>query len=170
MDVQDLIDARAIEQTLIRYFDRIDALDPFGAAAAFADDATADLMTGKVYKGRSSIGRALARILLQYRHTSHHVSNHRAEIGGDDATSVTYIYAFHRFPDDRIWHLWCRNLDRFRRIDGLWKITERVLIPLDSDPPWDLIDSDRYMMHPGRKSSDEVRAELEASSATEERA
>ena len=165
MDLQELIDARTIEQTLVRYFDRIDALDPFGAAALFADDATANLMTGKVYEGRASIGRALARILLQYRHTSHHISNHRAEIDGDEAASLTYIYAFHRFPDGRIWHLWCRNTDRFRRVGSEWKITERVLIPIDSDPPWDLIDDDWYMTHPGRKTSDEVAAELDTSYA-----
>ena len=169
MDLQDLVDAHSIEQTIIRYFDRIDALDPFGAASVFAEDATADLMTGKVYQGRDSIGRALARILLQYRHTSHHVSNHRSEIDGDDATSLTYIYAFHRFPDDRIWHLWCRNFDRFRRVDGVWQIAERVLIPLDSDPPWELIDDDWYMTHPGRKTHDELRAELEASYASRDR-
>ncbi len=170
MELQDLVDAHAIEQTVARYFDRIDALDPFGAAEVFAEDATANLMTGKVYEGRASIGRALARILLQYRHTSHHISNHRSQIDGDDATSLTYIYAFHRFHDDRIWHLWCRNFDRYRRIGGVWRITERVLIPIDSDPPWELIDDDWYMPHPGRQSHDELRAQLDASYASREEA
>ena len=146
---------------MIDYFDRVDALDPFGAAELFAPDATADLMTGKVYTSSGQIGRALARILLQYRHTSHHISNHRADIVGPDATAQTYIYAFHRFPDDSIWHLWARHVDKLKRIEGEWKITERILVPLDSTPPWDLIDDGWYRTHPGRRSHDTVRAELE---------
>ena len=164
MDIQVLFDARAIERVMIDYFDRVDALDPFGAAELFASDAKADLMTGKVYTSSAQIGRALARILLQYRHTSHHISNHRADIDGDVATAQTYIYAFHRFPDDSVWHLWARHSDCLARIDGEWKLTERILVPVDATPPWDLIDEGWYRSHPGRRDADEVRAELEASS------
>lgn len=124
-DLQRLIDARAIEGLMIEYFDRVDALDPFGAAAVFADDATADLMTGEVYRGRARIGRALARILLQYRHTSHHISNHRS------------------------------------RIDGRWLLTDRVLVAIDADPPWDAVDESRFREHPGRRDPATVQAELD---------
>jgi uncharacterized protein (TIGR02246 family) len=160
--LQELLDARAIERVMADYFDRVDALDPFGAAALFAEDATADLMTGKVYRGPAQIGRALARILLQYRHTSHHISNHRSEIDGDTAAALTYIYAFHRFPDGWTWHLWARHQDRLVKRDGEWKLLERVLVPIDAEPPWDLIADDWYRSHPGRRSHDELRAELEA--------
>jgi uncharacterized protein (TIGR02246 family) len=161
-ELQRLVDERDIENLMIEYFDRVDALDPFGAVAVFADDATADLMTGKVYQGRDRIGRALSRILVQYRHTSHHISNHRARIDGDEATALTYIYAFHRFPDGSVWHLWARHSDRLARIDGRWKLTDRVLIPLDGDPEWDVIDDSWFRSHPGRRSHDETRAELDA--------
>jgi uncharacterized protein (TIGR02246 family) len=160
LELQELFDARAIESLMIRYFDRIDALDPRGAAEVFAPDATADLMTGKVYNGREAIGRALSKILVQYRHTSHHISNHHATIDGDTASALTYIYAFHRFPDDRIWHLWARHTDELARIDGEWFLTERTLVPIDSDPPWDAIDPDWYRSHPGRRTHEAVRAEL----------
>ena len=162
-ELQQLLDRRAIEDLMIEYFDRIDARDPFGAADLFIEDATADLMTGKVYHGRARIGRALAKILVQYRRTSHHISNHRSTIEGDSASALTYVYAFHRFPDDRIWHLWARNIDRFARVDGTWLLTERILVPIDSDPDWDLIDESWYRSHPGRRSADSVRAQLAAS-------
>ena len=161
VDVQELLDAKAIERIMVEYFDRIDALDPFGVTDLFAEDATADLMTGKVYEGRDRITRALAKILLQYRHTSHHISNHRSTITGDTATAQTYIYAFHRFPDDSIWHLWARHVDELAKIDGEWKLTSRVLVPIDSTPPWDLIDDDWYRSHPGRQAHDALRAQLE---------
>lgn len=162
MDLQELLDARAIEQVMVKYFDRVDALDPMGAAALFVEDATADLMTGKIYRSSQHIGRALGRILLQYKHTSHHISNHRSTIAGDTATAQTYIYAFHRFPDDSVWHLWARHVDRLAKVDGEWKLTERILVPIDSTPPWELIDGSWYRSHPGRRSHDEVRAELDA--------
>ena len=162
MDVQELLDAKAIERVMVDYFDRVDALDPLGAAALFTDDATADLMTGKVYRSREHIGRALGRILLQYRHTSHHISNHRSTIDGATATAQTYIYAFHRFPDDSIWHLWARHADKLAKVDGEWKLTERVLVPIDSTPPWDLIDDGWYRPHPGRRSHDDLTNELDA--------
>lgn len=160
-DLQRLIDTRAIEGVMIEYFDRVDALDPFGAVATFADDATADLMTGKVYRGRTPIGRAPARILLQYRHTSHHISNHRSRIDGDTASALTHIYAFHRFRDGRIWHLWARHVDRLSRIDGRWLLTDRVLVAIDADPPWDAVDESRFREHPGRRDPATVQAELD---------
>jgi uncharacterized protein (TIGR02246 family) len=162
VDLQELLDRNAIHQVMVEYFDRIDALDPFGVTDLFAEDATADLMTGKIYEGRDRITSALAKILLQYRHTSHHISNHRAVIDGDTASAQTYIYAFHRFPDDSVWHLWARHVDELAKIDGEWKLTSRVLVPIDSTPPWDLIDDDWYRSHPGRQSHDELRSQLEA--------
>ena len=166
-DLQRLLDERAIYRVMVEYFDRVDALDPFGAARVFAPDATADLMTGKVYEGRAAIGRALARILLQYRHTSHHISNHRADVDGDRATSLTSIYAYHRFPDDRVWHLWARHQDVLERRDDIWVLTSRILIPIDAGPEWELIDADWFRPHPGRRSHDDVRAELETARTKE---
>jgi hypothetical protein len=162
MDIQELLDAKEIEQVMVDYFDRVDALDPMGASTLFVEDATADLMTGKVYESRQHIGRALGRILLQYKHTSHHISNHRSTITGDTATAQTYIYAFHRFPDDSVWHLWARHVDKLAKVEGRWQLTERILVPIDSTPPWDLIDDSWYRSHPGRRSHDELRAELDA--------
>ncbi|MCP3977011.1 MAG: nuclear transport factor 2 family protein [bacterium] len=162
MDIQELIDAKAIERVMVDYFDRIDALDPIGASQLFAEDATADLMTGKIYQSRDHIGRALGRILLQYRHTSHHISNHRSVIEGDTATAQTYIYAFHRFPDDSIWHLWARHVDKLARIGDGWQLTERILVPIDSTPEWDLIDDSWYRPHPGRRTHEDLHTELDA--------
>ncbi len=71
------------------------------------------------------------------------------------------MYAFHRFPDDSTWHLWARNTDRLRRIDGTWLLTERVLVPIDAQPDWDLIDSAWFRSHPGRQSHDDLRSQLD---------
>ena len=159
--LQELLDARDIENLMIEYFDAVDALDPFKAARVFTEDAEGDFMTGKVYVGPVKIARALGRILLQYRHTSHHITNHRAIIEGDTATALTYIYAFHRFPDDWVWHLWARHEDELVRTDQGWRISKRTLRAIDSQPRWDLVDDDWYYGHPGRRPNEDLLAELE---------
>ena len=160
--LQLLADERSIRNLMVEYFDRVDALDPFAAARLFAEDASADFSTGKRYEGRAQIGRALARILLQFSQTSHHISNHRAEVDGDRATALTYIHAFHRFPDGRTWQLWARHRDRLQRVDGRWLLSERILVSVDAEPPWDRAKAEWFRPHPGRKSHLEVEAELNA--------
>ncbi len=159
--IRELIDGREIERLMIRYFDRVDALDPFAAVDIFSEDVEGDFMTGKVYRGPKAIARALGRILLQYRHTSHHITNHRSWIEGDRARALTYIYAFHRFPDDSVWHLWARHEDELARLEGAWRVTRRILRAIDSQPRWEAIDDAWYYGHPGRQSHEELRAQLE---------
>ena len=159
--IQELVDAREIERLMIHYFDRVDALDPFGAVEIFTEGIEGDFMTGKVYRGPRAIARALGRILLQYRHTSHHITNHNARIDGDRASALTYIYAFHRFPDDSVWHLWARHEDELVKSDGEWKVTKRTLRAVDSQPRWDAIDDAWYYGHPGRRSHEDMRSELD---------
>ncbi len=156
-----LLDARAVEQVVVAYFDRVDAADPEGAAALFAPDATVEIMTGKVLVGRERFAHALGRVLAQYERTSHHASNIAVEVTGDEARVVAYVYAFHRMRDTgRPWHLWARIVDRLARTaqrdggtaDPLrgWEITEHVLHGVDSDPRWDAIEDSWYRGHPGR--------------------
>ena len=158
--LRELLDAREIEALMIHYFDRVDALDPFAAVSVFTEDVVGDFMTGKLYQGPTKIARALGRILLQYRHTSHHITNHRAAISGDTATAITYIYAFHRFPDESVWHLWARHEDELVRTPDGWRISKRILRAIDSTPRWELIDDDWYYGHPGRRPHAELEAEL----------
>jgi hypothetical protein len=159
--LRELVDAREIHGLMCHYFDHVDRLDPFGAAAIFTEDAEGDFMTGKRYQGPRAIARALGRILLQYRHTSHHITNHRATITGDTATSLTYIYAFHRMRDtDELWHLWARHVDDLVRTPDGWRVRRRVLSALDSTPEWEKVRREWYYGHPGRRTHDEMEAQL----------
>lgn len=157
--MSDLVAAHAIEQALVVYFDRIDANDPFGAVSVFAPDAEAEIMTGKLYRGRERIARALARVLSQYERTCHHISNYRPEISGDAARAVTYVYAYHRMADGRPWHLWARILDDFRRIDERWVVSAHRLVGVDSIPARADVPDAWYTGHPGRRSRPEPTGE-----------
>ena len=94
-------DVRAVEQVLLDYFDGVDRRDPEAAVSVFAEDARAEIMTGKVLEGRDRIGRALGRVLVRYARTSHHPTNARVEIDGDRAVLRTYVYAYHRMTTGR---------------------------------------------------------------------
>jgi uncharacterized protein (TIGR02246 family) len=149
--LQELLDAREIEQVFVRYFDRVDANDPEGASLCFAEDVTFEIMTGKRKHGRDSFGRSLGRVLDQYERTSHHVGNITAEIDGDRADVIAYVYAYHRMRNTgEPWHLWARMKDKFARIEGRWQITEHVLLGLDAVPNRPDIPREWYPGHPGR--------------------
>ncbi len=149
--LQELLDARAIEQVFNRYFDRIDANDPEGASQCFSEDVTFEIMIGKRKQGRERFARSIGRVLDRYERTSHHVGNISVDLHGEEADVLAYVYAFHRMRDSgEPWHLWARMQDRFARIDGRWQITEHLLIGLDAVPDRPEIPRDWYPGHPGR--------------------
>ena len=127
-------DVRAVEQVLLDYFEGVDRRDPEMAVSVFAEDARAEIMTGKVLEGRDRIGRALGRVLVRYARTSHHFTNARVEIDGDRAVLRTYVYAYHRMTTGDVWHLWARLYDGMERRDGRWLIVDHRLTGVDSEP------------------------------------
>ena len=149
--LQELLDARAIEQVFNRYFDRVDANDPEGASQSFSEDVTFEIMIGKRKQGRERFARSLGRVLDRYERTSHHVGNISVDLHGDTADVVAYVYAYHRLRSTgEPWHLWARMVDKFARIDGRWQITEHLLVGLDAVPDRPEIPRDWYPGHPGR--------------------
>lgn len=147
----DLLDARALEQMLVSYFDRVDAGDPVGASQYVSPNVEFEIMIGKRKQGRERFARSLGRVLERYAATSHHVTNVVARIDGDEADLTAYVYAFHRMRDSgEPWHLWVRLRDRAARCDGGWLITEHVLLGVDSVPDRPDIPRGWYTGHPGR--------------------
>jgi uncharacterized protein (TIGR02246 family) len=142
-------DVRAVERVLLDYFDGVDRRDPEAAVSVFAPDARAEIMTGKVLEGRDRIGRALGRVLVRYARTSHHPTNSRVEIDGDEAVLRCYVYAYHRMDTGDVWHLWARLYDRMERRDGRWWIVDHRLTGVDSDPHRPDIEDPWYGGHEG---------------------
>jgi hypothetical protein len=149
--LQELLDAREIEQVFFRYFDRVDANDPVGASMCFVEDVEFEIMIGKRKNGRDRFARSLGRVLDLYERTSHHVNNVVSDIDGDRAETVAYVYAYHRLRETgEPWHLWARIKDVLERIDGRWQVTEHVLVGLDAVPDRPDIPREWYPGHPGR--------------------
>ena len=132
--VQELLDIHAIQQLMVRYADRIDAKDPEGAAACFTEDGIGKYWD--ILQGRQEIADRLRIILNFFSATSHHLSNTNIDLEGDQATAMSYVYAFHTMADSgERWHYWGRWVDRLRRTDEGWLFAEREVVGVGSIEP-----------------------------------
>ncbi|MBW1743305.1 MAG: nuclear transport factor 2 family protein, partial [Deltaproteobacteria bacterium] len=132
--LQELLDIHAIEQLMVRYADRIDANDPEGAAACYAEDGIGKYWG--TFQGRQEISEVLSAILSMFSTTSHHLSNININLEGDQATAMSYVYAFHRTADtDEPIHYWGRWVDRLMRTDEGWLFAEREVLGVGSIAP-----------------------------------
>ncbi len=149
--VQQLLDRREIEDLIHAYCFHFDRNEPEAVAALFTADAVVDYgPEAETIVGAAHIGSTIAVGLAKtFAATSHHVSNIRLSFqGADEATGVTYLYAWHRYidgsPDGE---LWGRYLHRFVRGDDGWRIAELTLQAAG------MVDFHRATMHPiGRRA------------------
>ena len=144
-----MLDREAITRLMVDYADRIDANDPDGSAACFAEDGVGEYWGS--YVGRPAIAARLRGILKAFDATSHHLSNVRIWLDGDTARAQSYVYAFHRIRSSGApMHYWGRWVDRLVKIEGQWLFAHREVVGIGSmnggDPPSDL----RHPGHPGR--------------------
>jgi ketosteroid isomerase-like protein len=149
--VQQLVDRQAIADLIHAYCDHFDRNQPGEVAALFTDDATVDYgPEAATIVGARAIGPAIAVGLERtFAATSHHVSNMQITFdGADEAHSVTYLYAWHRYVDGSPdGELWGRYQHRFVRTDSGWRIAGLVLQAAGA------VDFHRATMHPiGRRS------------------
>jgi len=143
--LRTLLDERAIERLMIRYIDRIDADDPAGAAACFAEDGVG-VYWGE-FRGRAAIAERLDGILARFTATSHHLTNVAPVIDGNRASAQSYVYAFHRLAESGDFlHYWGRWVDELAKIDGEWLFTRREVVGVGSMAEGD---GDRERLHPG---------------------
>jgi hypothetical protein len=130
--LRQLLDRQAITDVIHAYCRHVDLVHPGEVAALFTADCTVDYGPGlgPPTTGRVELERRLAAGLPRFAATSHHVSNIEIVFDdrGDAATTSTYVYAWHRYPDERPdAHVWARYHDRFVRHPPGWRIAERVL-------------------------------------------
>jgi ketosteroid isomerase-like protein len=132
--VQELLDIHAIQQLMVHYADRIDANDPEGAAACYTEDGIGKYWG--TFKGRKEISEVLTVILSMFSATSHHLSNTKINLEGDQATAMSYVYAFHRMAEtNEPLHYWGRWVDRLKRTDEGWLLAEREVVGIGSIEP-----------------------------------
>ncbi len=132
--LQELLDVHAIQQLMVRYADRIDANDPEGAAACYTEDGIGEYWG--TFRGRKEISDVLSVILSMFSATSHHLTNTSISLDGDQATAMSYVYAFHRMAGtDEPLHYWGRWVDRLERTDEGWLFAQREVVGIGSIEP-----------------------------------
>ncbi len=130
-DPQPWIEKLAIHELMARYAERIDAKDPAGAVACFAQDGVG-VYWGE-YRGREAIEARLTEILDAFLATSHHLSNILITLDGERATALSYVYAFHRLAGSREpMHYWGRWVDALVKRDGQWLFARREVVGVGS--------------------------------------
>jgi ketosteroid isomerase-like protein len=129
--LQALLDRREIEDLIHAYCFHFDRNEPEAVAALFTADAVIDYgPEAATIVGAERIAPTIAFGLANtFAATSHHVSNIRITFAGpDEATGVTYLYAWHRYVDGSPdGELWARYVHRFVRTGDGWRIAELVL-------------------------------------------
>lgn len=130
--LEELFDRQEITSLITAYARHMDLNDPDGVAALFADDAVIDY--GATFPARvvgpEALAATLRNTIQHVAATAHHCSNIELWFDSpDEARGVTYLYAWHRFPDDRPdFHLWAQYHDRFRRVPGVgWRFSFRCI-------------------------------------------
>jgi ketosteroid isomerase-like protein len=148
--LRELLDRQQIADLIHAYCTHFDANEPELVAALFTADATIDYgPEAAAIVGAAAIAPTIAIGLANtFAATSHHVSNIRISFAGSDAaSSVSYLYAWHRYVDGSPdGELWGRYDHRFRRTEEGWRISELLLRAAG------MVDFHRATMHPiGRR-------------------
>jgi ketosteroid isomerase-like protein len=129
--VHELYDRQEIADLIHAYCHHFDRNEPAEVAALFTADATVDYgPEAETIVGSKAIAETIAVGLEHtFAATSHHVSNIRITFDSpDEARSVTYLYAWHRYVDGSPdGELWGRYHHRFMRTEDGWRIAELLL-------------------------------------------
>lgn len=148
--LQGLLDKSAIADVIHAYCLHFDRAEAEAVVALFTDDALVDYGPDvPTMNGLDEIKPMITKGLEDlFAATSHHISNIAIQFEGPDrATSVCYLYAWHRYQhNDRDGELWGQYHHEFRRTDNGWKIAKLVLCAAGTDG------FHRQTMHPiGRR-------------------
>ncbi|WP_298432062.1 nuclear transport factor 2 family protein [uncultured Jannaschia sp.] len=152
-DLRTLIDKAAITDVIHAYCYHFDRAEADAVLTLFTGDAVVDYGPDvPTMTGTAEIDAVVRRGLATFfAATSHHVSNIVIDFDGPNAaTSVAYLYAWHRYRDMRPnSELWGQYHHEFRRTDAGWKIARLTLRAAGSK------DFHRDAMHPiGRVGDD----------------
>ncbi|MGD1888817.1 MAG: nuclear transport factor 2 family protein [Cohaesibacteraceae bacterium] len=129
--LQTLLDKAAITDVIHAYCFHFDRAEPEGVLGLFTEDAVVDYgpdvptMTG-LDEIRPMVERGLSSFFAA---TSHHISNVTISLErADAASSICYLYAWHRYQDGRPnSELWGQYHHDFQRTSDGWKITRLYL-------------------------------------------
>ena len=147
-EVRYLMDRAAIQDVLARYFQGIDRCDPELVKSCFTDDVVAHYDERPPTRGIEELMAGFRTFRRRkegtMKITTHFMGNlNIGSIRGDVAETETNAIAFLVNPADQVAMRSLRYIDRIRRQEGGWKISDRVhtldwscQLPADFARPW----------------------------------
>ena len=132
-----LDDKAAITDQMFRYARATDWLEIDNHRHVFIEDCVFATPHSGDLQGIDAVVDYMNRVLPQFEATQHQISNIWIEFTDPDtATAVSYVRAWHRYPDpekpDLI--LWGEYHDRWVLFDGTWRIQERRVLEAGIEP------------------------------------
>ena len=133
--IKKILDEREINALLVEYCRALDCMDLDAIANLFSDDCVVKFGTDEQLNSRGS--KALAKSLermWRWKRTSHHLSNVSIHFSGSNqASSVSYVLAWHERPDKTSATIYGQYHDELRRENDRWVITKRTMFMNGSD-------------------------------------
>lgn len=119
-------DRREISDLVVRYATAVDTGDWHLLETCFTADATA-LYGRLALDDRDAIVEHLRSAVAEVDGIQHFVTNQQTSLDGEDATSVSYLYAYHgwRSEPPRSFYIRGGYHDRIRRSPEGWRIVYR---------------------------------------------
>jgi hypothetical protein len=138
MSERACLDYEEIRALQYRYARLLDLDQPHAVAhEVFAEEAIDDRGRIPVSVGRAAIEEMFTRALKQFADTAHVISNVEIDLNGDEATSSTYVTAWHWNDDGSDttvrpadFALIAVYEDALRRTPEGWRISHRKIRPL----------------------------------------
>jgi hypothetical protein len=138
MTMDRLEDRAAIEDQMFRYARATDWLEIENHRLVFVEDSVFATPHSGDLLGVDAVVEYMNRVLPQFDATQHLIGNIWIEFTGPDtANAVSYVRAWHRWPEaeqkaDMI--LWGEYHDRWVLLDGTWRIKERRVLEAGIEP------------------------------------
>jgi ketosteroid isomerase-like protein len=127
--VQDLVDRQQISDTLYRYASSIDYKDYATLRSLFVDDAVGKYGNAPAIEGADQIVKWITGATLDRAWQHHKLTVYQIDIDGDVATTLTYHTSHQTTVDDpdTVIVIVARYKDILRRVDGSWKIADKLM-------------------------------------------
>lgn len=130
-DLRTYVERERIKDLKYRYLWAMDANDPDGVVGVFTEDAVfygQHLKTKEPYIRHQGHDELRAMVEARAERTDIDFINHRAytprlTVNGDTAHGDWYMTAIHSYPDGSVDLQFGYYADKYRRVDGEWRIS-----------------------------------------------
>ena len=127
LDVGELRARAEIDDVLAAFCSYLDEYRVAEAVAVFTEDCVTDYGpdAGGRVEGRAAFQDRVEASQARFVRTHHQLGQTTYRFEGDRARTVTYVTAWHEYPDGRQDTLWIRYADGFVRSSDGWRIAKR---------------------------------------------